>query len=375
MSSGSQLGRDRPLVLVVMDGIGVGRGDAFDAVALANTPNLDHLASGSCRTLKAHGTAVGLPSDADMGNSEVGHNILGAGRIFDQGKRIDNAIASGSIWKSDAWQEIVDRCAGRGGTLHLIGLLSDGNVHSNISHLFEILRQAAEDQISKIRVHALLDGRDVPDPSAERYIALTEHEFAKHPPRRHPVRVRRGPHGHDHGPLRSRLARCRGGLAPHVLGTAHPVPDVLSGVEWGRSTGVRSDQLLPAFTVVTHCSNRSARSSTAMPWSCSTSGVTAPSSCRKRSRQDQISTSSTAGAFPTSTSPGWRCTTETRTPLGRIWSVPSRSTRRSARSSPRPNCPVGGRRDTGKFGHITYFWNGNRSNKFDPQLETYVEIL
>ena len=96
MSSASQLGRDRPLVLVVMDGVGVGTGgDAFDAVALANTPNLDRLASGSCRTLRAHGTAVGLPSDADMGNSEVGHNILGAGRIFDQGaKRIDNALRS-----------------------------------------------------------------------------------------------------------------------------------------------------------------------------------------------------------------------------------------------------------------------------------------
>ncbi len=160
MSSASQLGRDRPLVLVVMDGIGVGQGDAFDAVALANTPNLDQLASESCRTLKAHGTAVGLPSDADMGNSEVGHNILGAGRIFDQGaKRIDNAIASGSIWKSDAWQQIVDRCADGGGTLHLIGLLSDGNVHSNISHLFEILRQAAEDQISTIRIRALRRAR------------------------------------------------------------------------------------------------------------------------------------------------------------------------------------------------------------------------
>jgi bisphosphoglycerate-independent phosphoglycerate mutase (AlkP superfamily) len=104
MGSASKLGRDRPLVLVVMDGVGVGSGDAFDEVALANTPMLDRLAAGSYRTLRAHGTAVGLPSDADMGNSEVGHNILGAGRIFDQGaKRIDKAVASGAIWKSEAW--------------------------------------------------------------------------------------------------------------------------------------------------------------------------------------------------------------------------------------------------------------------------------
>jgi 2,3-bisphosphoglycerate-independent phosphoglycerate mutase len=147
------LGRDRPLVLVVMDGVGVGRGDDFDAVAQANTPTLDRLAAETCRTLRAHGTAVGLPSDADMGNSEVGHNILGAGRIFDQGaKRVDNAVEAGSIWKSDAWQQIVDRCAGGGGTLHLIGLLSDGNVHSNISHLFEILRRADDDGITTIRI-------------------------------------------------------------------------------------------------------------------------------------------------------------------------------------------------------------------------------
>ncbi|HSP27422.1 MAG TPA: 2,3-bisphosphoglycerate-independent phosphoglycerate mutase, partial [Ilumatobacteraceae bacterium] len=182
MGSASQLGRDRPLVLVVMDGVGVGSGDAFDEVALANTPTLDRLESGAYRTLRAHGTAVGLPSDADMGNSEVGHNILGAGRIFDQGaKRIDKAVASGAIWTSAAWRRVVEVCAGGGGTMHLIGLLSDGNVHSNISHLHEMLRQAAAEGITTIRIHALFDGRDVPDPSAERYIALTAAEFAKYP--------------------------------------------------------------------------------------------------------------------------------------------------------------------------------------------------
>ncbi len=117
MSSASQLGRNRPLVLVVMDGIGVGKGDAFDAVALAHTPNLDQLASESSRTLKAHGTAVGLPSDADMGNSEVGHNILGAGRIFDQGaKRVDNAsrpVRSGSPTHGNGLWTAVGAVAGR----------------------------------------------------------------------------------------------------------------------------------------------------------------------------------------------------------------------------------------------------------------------
>ncbi len=251
MNSANQLGRDRPLVLVVMDGIGVGKGDAYDAVALAHTPNLDQLVSETARTLRAHGTAVGLPSDADMGNSEVGHNILGAGRIFDQGaKRIDNALASGSIWKSEAWQQIVDRCGDGGGTLHLIGLLSDGNVHSNMSHLFEIFRQASEDKISTIRVHALFDGRDVPDPSAERYIEQTENEFDKYPA----IDIQFASGG---GRMVTTMDRYGAdwsvvevGWHAHVLGDAHPVPDIRSGVEWGRSTGVRSDQLLPAFTIV-----------------------------------------------------------------------------------------------------------------------------
>ena len=83
--------------------------------------------------------------------------------------------------RSEAWRRTVEVCADGGGTLHLIGLLSDGNVHSNISHLYEILRQASEEGIATIRIHALFDGRDVPDPSAERYIALTAAEFAKYP--------------------------------------------------------------------------------------------------------------------------------------------------------------------------------------------------
>ncbi len=374
MSSRSQLGRDRPLVLVVMDGIGVGKGDAFDAVALANTPNLDRLASESCRTLKAHGTAVGLPSDADMGNSEVGHNILGAGRIFDQGaKRIDNAIASGSIWKSDAWRQIVDRCTG-GGTLHLIGLLSDGNVHSNISHLFEILRQAAEDQISTIRIHALFDGRDVPDPSAERYITRTADEIAKYPD----LDIQFASGG---GRMVTTMDRygadwriVEAGWRAHVLGTAHPVPDLVSGLEWGRSTGVRSDQLLPAFTVVDEFRQ---------PVGSIVDGDAVVVFNFRGDRAIELSQSFEAGPefdkfdrdrVPDVYFAGMALYDgDTNTPASYLVEPESVDTTVSEIIASAGIAQWAGA-ETQKFGHITYFWNGNRSSKFDDQLETYVEI-
>lgn len=164
-----------PVVLLILDGVGEGQHDEFDAVFLARKPNLDRLrAAGTVRTLAAHGLAVGLPSDADMGNSEVGHNIMGAGRIFSQGARcVEDALEDGSIW-SGPWRDIVAQVRGAGRTLHLIGLLSDGNVHSHQRHLLALLDRAAADGVARVRVHAILDGRDVPDHSAERYVAALE---------------------------------------------------------------------------------------------------------------------------------------------------------------------------------------------------------
>src|SRR5471032_947853 len=118
-----------PVVLVVMDGIGRGAGDEADAVKIAATPTLDRLWVPGVRTeLRAHGKAVGLPSDDDMGNSEVGHNALGAGKIYDQGAvLVGRAIASGAMFEGDAWRAIVARGAA-GAAVHFLGLLSDGNV-------------------------------------------------------------------------------------------------------------------------------------------------------------------------------------------------------------------------------------------------------
>lgn len=162
----------KTIVLIVMDGIGKGKGDLGDAVKLANTPTLDMLLNNYPNTyIRAHGTAVGLPSDEDMGNSEVGHNALGCGQIYSQGaKLVNESIEKGEIYKSDTWKSITANCVNNGSTLHFIGLLSDGNVHSNIGHLKSMIVRAKEDGIMKVRIHTLLDGRDVPATSATTYI-------------------------------------------------------------------------------------------------------------------------------------------------------------------------------------------------------------
>jgi len=167
-----------PVVLCILDGVGWGRRDDGDAVHLARTPHLDALMERHpWRLLQAHGTAVGMPSDADMGNSEVGHNAMGAGRVFDQGaKLVEGAIASGRIWEADAWRTAMARCHA-GGTLHLLGLVSDGNVHSHVSHLRALIARAWADGVARIRVHALTDGRDVGARTALEWLPALEAEL------------------------------------------------------------------------------------------------------------------------------------------------------------------------------------------------------
>ena len=172
--------RKGPVLLVVMDGIAFGKQDESDGVFLAKTPTLDNLLKLPNQTrLKAHGTAVGLPSDDDMGNSEVGHNALGAGRVFAQGaKLVNQSIESGSIFQSENWAKVIET-GKSGGTVHLLGLLSDGNVHSHIKQLFTLINKCAESGVLKLRIHALLDGRDVPGRSAPDYIKPTEELLKK----------------------------------------------------------------------------------------------------------------------------------------------------------------------------------------------------
>jgi len=168
-----------PLVLVIMDGVGIGKGDASDGVHLANTPVLDALFEEPLfAELKAHGTAVGQPSDGDMGNSEVGHNALGAGRVFAQGaKLVNEAIESKRLFQGAAWKTAMER-AHAGGTVHFLGLLSDGNVHSHIGQLLGLLDRCAEENAPRVRVHVLTDGRDVGERSALTYLEQLEQKLA-----------------------------------------------------------------------------------------------------------------------------------------------------------------------------------------------------
>src|SRR5690554_7782911 len=125
--------RKGPVVLLIMDGVGFGKYEEGDAVKASVTQSLDRLYQENPWTkLKAHGTAVGLPSDDDMGNSEVGHNAMGCGRIYSQGaKLVNESIENGKMYESIAWNSLINNCIDNRSTLHFIGLLSDGNVHSN----------------------------------------------------------------------------------------------------------------------------------------------------------------------------------------------------------------------------------------------------
>eukprot|EP00955_Chlamydomonas_euryale_P097951 365117-Chlamydomonas_euryale.AAC.3 len=170
-----------PVLVCILDGFGENEfKDEFNAVHTASTPTVDALREvpGRFRTLKAHGTAVGLPSDADMGNSEVGHNALGAGQVVDQGARlVDIALETGKMFEGDGWKLISG--AFESNTVHFIGLLSDGGVHSRCDQLYGCINGAVKSGAKKIRVHVLTDGRDVPDGSSLKYILELEEVLKK----------------------------------------------------------------------------------------------------------------------------------------------------------------------------------------------------
>ncbi len=168
----------KPVLLIIMDGWGLGSGGSEDAIAQANTPVFDRLMRDYPNTqLMTHGSYVGLPSNKDMGGSEVGHLTMGAGMVLDQGPtRIQKAIADGSFFESKALQQVM-HAATSGGTLHLLGLLSDGNIHSHLSHFRTLIDHAVQNGVQKLRIHALLDGRDVGIQTAQHYVAELESMF------------------------------------------------------------------------------------------------------------------------------------------------------------------------------------------------------
>jgi 2,3-bisphosphoglycerate-independent phosphoglycerate mutase len=241
-----------PHLLCILDGVGLGRPDEANAVHLARTPHLDRLfATAPWVALAAHGRAVGMPSDADMGNSEVGHNAMGAGRIIDQGaKLVEEALASGQLAAGAAWREVV--AAARGGTLHLIGLLSDGNVHSHIDHTLQLLKLAAAAGVPRLRVHALTDGRDVEARSAPRFAAQLEAALADLRAAGVDAAVACGG-GRMHITMdryEADWAMVARGWATHVHGQGRRFPTASAAIEalYAEDPGV-DDQRLPPFVV------------------------------------------------------------------------------------------------------------------------------
>ncbi len=163
----------KPITLIIMDGFGLSKSTAAgdNAIAAAKKPNLDRIfGENPCCRLSASGLDVGLP-DGQMGNSEVGHTNIGAGRVvFQDLPRISLDIQEGRFFQNPAYVRAMDACKEKGTALHLYGLLSDGGVHSHIEHLFALLRMAKERGLTQVYVHCFLDGRDVPPTSGKGFV-------------------------------------------------------------------------------------------------------------------------------------------------------------------------------------------------------------
>ncbi len=366
-----------PVVVVVLDGVGIGRGDGGDAVHLARTPTMDWLDGVALKTtLLAHGTHVGMPSDGDMGNSEVGHNALGAGRIYDQGaKRVDMAIRSGELFDredpaSATWCELVDGLGD--GTLHLIGLLSDGNVHSHIDHVVALATDASAKGVRRLRLHCLLDGRDVSGQSAQVYVEQIEAVFAELDG---DYRIASGG-----GRMLVTMDRYEAdwamverGWRAHVLGDGPAWPSATAAIEAARRAEPDlNDQYLPAFVVVED----------EVPVGRIEDGDAVLLFNFRGDRAIELTRAFEEEDFfvfdrerrPEVMFAGMMQYDGDRGVPRRFLVSPSRISGTMGERLASAGVKQLAVSETQKFGHVTYFWNGNRSDPFRAELETYIEI-
>lgn len=371
-------GRKGPLLLIIMDGIGLGKEDDTNAVYKANTPNLDKLyKSDLCTQLRAHGKAVGLPSNDDMGNSEVGHNAIGAGRVFDQGARLVNrALKTGGIFQSAVWDNIARRSQ-NGGTVHFIGLLSDGNVHSHIEHLFIMINKCTELNFKTVKLHALLDGRDVGERTALDYVIPTEEKLKKIS----------GEKDFDYaiasggGRMKVTMDRynsdwniVKRGWDAHVLGEGRKFYSASDAIKTFYAEDPKiTDQYLPAFVITDNSGT---------PAGPIRDGDAVILFNFRGDRAIEISRAFTENNF----------TEFDRGALPDIYYAGMMEYDGDAHIPPNflvqppvidhviseylcaEKIKTFAVSETQKFGHVTYFWNGNRSGYIDESLEKYVEI-
>ena len=377
LKKSGKIERKGPVVLVIMDGVGFGKYKDGDAVAAAMTGNLDKLyATCPWTKLKAHGVAVGLPSDADMGNSEVGHNAMGAGRVFAQGaKLVSNAISSGDMYKGATWQKLVKNVKDNGSTLHFIGLLSDGNVHSHIDHLKAMVAEAKKEGVKKVRVHALLDGRDVGEVSALDYFD----PFAQYLAELSADGTFDAQIASGGGRMVITMDRynadwdmVKKGWYTHVLGEGRQFASAHEAIETLRAETGAIDQDLPPFVVAKDGKPVGTvedgdsvilfnfRGDRAIELSRAFDEEDFKEFDRKRYPKVEY-----AGMM--------EYDGDLHIPAQYLVSPPAID-----RTMAEYLCASGVKQfsisETQKFGHVTYFFNGNKSGMFDPKLEEYVEI-
>ena len=366
----------KPVVLVILDGVGIGKHDAGDAVFHANTPNLDRLLA-TCPhvQLKAHGTAVGLPSDGDMGNSEVGHNTLGCGQVFPQGARlVSESIQSGALFDSATWKALSENCRLYQKPLHLLGLLSDGNVHSHIDHLFALLRRARQEGIRQVRCHILLDGRDVPATSALEYVDALE-----------TVLQQLSTDGFDYaiasggGRMQITMDRYEAdwemvhrGWQTHVLAQGRLFDSARQAIETARAELGCIDQDLPPFVI--------ARDGQPVGPICNGDSVILFNFRGDRAleisrafEQPDFSQFDRGGVTQVLYAGILQYDGDLKIPSRYLVEPPA-----ITETLTELLCQHGIRQyalsETQKYGHVTYFWNGNRGAKFDETLEVWEEI-
>ena len=366
---------EKPIVLVIMDGVGKGDGGSGDAVAVAKTPTLDHLLATCPHTyLKAHGTAVGLPSDDDMGNSEVGHNALGCGQVYSQGaKLVGESIENGTLFASSTWNELVDN-AKENKAMHFIGLLSDGNVHSNIAHLIALLKAAHAAGVKKAFCHVLLDGRDVPATSALEYVGQLEDVLAALSTEGCTYAIASGG-----GRMQVTMDRYEAnwgmvekGWRTHVQGQGRMFASAQEAIETFRAETGCIDQDLPAFVIAKDGEpvGKIANGDSVVLFNFRGDRAQEISLAFDRKEFDKFDRGDYTGVkfagmlqydgdlnIPENYLVQPPVITNTLTEV-----MVAAGINEYAVS------------ETQKYGHVTYFWNGNRSGKVSEELETYEEI-
>ncbi len=367
-----------PVLTIVMDGVGIAPDTIANAVAGAYTPTLDMLMSKyPTVTLKAHGTAVGLPSDDDMGNSEVGHNALGAGQVFAQGaKLVSNSIESGKMFTSDTWQTLIAGVKANNGTLHFLGLFSDGNVHSHIDHLKAMIKQAKAEGISRVRVHILIDGRDVDPTSALEYVRPFEAFIADLRDDSFDICIASGG-----GRMKITMDRyeanwgmVEAGWQTHVLAQGRTFASAEEAINTYRAEipGIL-DQDLPPFVIAKD----------GKPVGAVEDGDSVIFFNFRGDRSIEISK-----AFDGDDS--FAMFDRVRVPKvlyagmleydgdlhipHRYLVNPPEITNTMSEYLANTGISQLAISETQKYGHVTYFWNGNKSGKFSEELETYIEI-